>query len=375
MRKKIFGYNIEIKSDESESILYKKLIEALKYYEESFTDDIDIEINLLKIDKFNFKEYKLINPKVYYYDQSRTAICISDKIIEKKLLKNRLCINIYLEYNTPKTIFNFLRKIISYEFKYSSENFPQFFYEMVLIPIMCFEKERALIHCSSIACGNKIIFLGGTGGVGKTSTLIELGREKKVSFVCDDILVIDKENFYENYAYPKIYAYNTIGDKKLEQEILKKEGILSKLHWMMMKKINPARVRRKILPEEFYKIKDFNKKNMNKIYIILSRGNYEKMQLKSLERNNAKEITKHIILTEYKKYIEILNYEIINKILYNEYIDNQNRINCILENWDNIYDYFFNNTDTYILEVPKEIEHFIFKKNMKNILKQFFEGN
>lgn len=374
MIKKIFGYNIEIKSDEPNSVLYKKLIESLKYYDESSENDIDIEINLFKKNKFNFKEYKLINPKIYYYDNNKTAICLSDKIIEKKLLKNKLCINIYLEYNTPKTIFNFLRKIISYEFKYSSENFPQFFYEMILIPMMCFEKERALIHCSSIACNNKVIFLGGTGGVGKTSTLIELGREKKVSFVCDDILVIDKENFYENYAYPKIYAYNTIGDKKLEYDILKREGILSKIHWITKKKINPAKVRRKILPEEFYKIKDFNKKNLNKIYIILSRGNYEKMQLKSLEKNSAKEITKHIILTEYKKYIEIVNYEIINKILYDGHTNGDN-FNHGLENWNNIYDHFFKNTDTYVLEIPKEIDHSIFKQNMKNILEQFFERN
>ena len=120
-------------------------------------------------------------------------------------------------------------------------------------------------------------------------------KRKRKGFICDDILVIDECNFYENYAYPKIYAYNVIGDKELERKILSKESFLSKLHWMIKKKINISKVRRKIFPEELYRIELEKKLSLKKIYIILSRGNYQEMKLKKLKSNIAKEITKNII--------------------------------------------------------------------------------
>lgn len=111
----------------------------------------------------------------------------------------------------------------------------------------------SFIHGAAMADqAGRGLLISGEGGVGKTSLALELGREHGWSFISDDMVIVDEQGvMHFNANYPKLYAYNVVGDPVLEQMLLRDDGLLGLLQWRLRKRW-PNQVRREIDPATLY---------------------------------------------------------------------------------------------------------------------------
>lgn len=359
MNKNIFGKSIEFNFDDSN--FSKKIMSEISIYK---SEDLQSEIKINIIEKLR-DETLNNNPSIYFHHKNGFTMNFGHVMIQWCFNNNFIEINVIHGDEKNKTVKDRLNKFKSMQFDYPEESAGQILHELVLVPLTYFLKDYSLIHCSAIERDGKVILLGGTGGVGKTSTLIELSKESKYRFVCDDILVINKNDAFANYAYPKIYAYNTVGDNELEKKVLRDDNLIGKFQWKYYSKCNLSRVRRRINPQKLYGIGDTQEYGIDS-YIILNRGNYGEISMEKITAEKAADLTLNVIKAEY---------HLINNYLYwHEYNSSLMKIkplftlNEIFQKWENVYRSNFNNVKCYVMNVPLNIEHNKFKSEMKEII-------
>ncbi len=365
MKKIIFNKKVKFNLDED--IFLEKLNDELKYYPDYHEDEEDV---VIKIGKNINKRILSQNPKIHLETNEGFGMDLGSFEIYYEKVDNLLKITVNNKSASKKKLIHKLKKMVSKEFIYPEEAIGQILHELVLVPMTFFFKDLALIHSSAFSFNGKAFLLGGTGGVGKTSTILEIGKEKDLHFICDDIAVIDKDSIiYKNYAYPKIYAYNTIGDEKLEKEILSNTPISSKLQWYLLKKLNPSKVRRKIDPKLLYSIDSEETLTELDSYFIFSRGDYPKLEIKNINSCDAVEMMNEIIKSEY--ITSFHRHAIWHK--FNCKLLEKNKIIDIDEIYTEkveIYKNAFANKRLYMVEVPKDIDHMVFKEEMLSKLKE-----
>lgn len=147
-----------------------------------------------------------------------------------------------------------LRRMLSIEYSAPSERVGQIFHELVMVPSVFFDEERALVHASACqAPDGGVLLIGGTGGAGKTSLELELCLRHGYRFVADDIAVLARDgSVAPNLAYPKIYAYNVRGEPNLRASLVSRRDPMDRLHWWLHGRRGPGKVRRRISPEALY---------------------------------------------------------------------------------------------------------------------------
>ena len=176
---------------------------------------------------------------------------------------------------------SFIQKYNGIQHTHPFEDIGRIFHELVLIPSLFFFADSiALIHGSALETkNNDSIIIGGAGGVGKTSLELFLIFNKNLKFLADDIVIVDKDKFvWPNYAYPKIYGYNTKENKDLEKKVLQKRGVLDKAQWLFKKSLTGRPVRRRVNPKIFYNGSISNGSKLSD-YFILFRGDYKDFEI------------------------------------------------------------------------------------------------
>jgi len=147
------------------------------------------------------------------------------------------------------------RKLRNAEFHSPEQDIGKFLHELVLVGTaqMFFSNRLLFLHGSGLTDPDgRGVVIGGTGGVGKTSLALELGRRADYRFLADDLVGVGAEGtVYYNGSWPKIYAYNTAGDRDLEQAILRGHTSANRLHWRLLKRF-PSRVRRAVEPGSLF---------------------------------------------------------------------------------------------------------------------------
>lgn len=358
MRKNIFGYNVNILNYSN----FEGLDEELQFYN-SDANNYQKKINIILKKEINF-DYMSKNPSIIYVDD-KGFMMISPLKIRWDLseLKDDI-INVDLEVKDIKSFKNTILKFISVGFEKTTEALGQILHELVLIPATFFFKDKIIIHGSCLYNKkyDKSVIFGGTGGVGKTSSLIEMGKDHNWVFLSDDIVVVDvKGKIYPNYAYPKIYAYNTIGDKNFEKEILKYKPLMNKIQWSFWKKINPARVRRRISPDLLYNCEYVSPKLYNNLYLFRGKFN-EDISFEKISSKSSAIFEKNIILSEYESVYKFIKwYEYNAKALG---LEPRITFDEIVKNYEEKYNEIFSNADNYVVKIDDSLDHNIFKKEM-----------
>jgi len=229
----IFGKSICIKSHCNE--IYSILERELSLYPVS-DKNIEVEINFVEQIKLSGKLLK--NPSVHYSFENGFLIFYgSNKVLFQK--KNGI-IKVEIELSMNKNFLkNSVSKFRSIDFRNNVERVGTFLHELILVPFNYFFTDRAIIHASAIKnpVTGKTILLGGTGGVGKTSLELFLCNQLHFSFISDDIAVVDSTcNVFPNLSYPKIYAYNVVGNLELERVLFEDRSFWDKLQWLFFQK-------------------------------------------------------------------------------------------------------------------------------------------
>jgi len=360
MRKNIFGYDVYI-NNEIDDLIFENEFEM--YEDELENIDKKIFINISESKSIDFLSS---NPKLILLDKDGFTMKsrVNIKWNLKKLNKGEIVVNIYIPRNKKSKLRRFISKFLSIGYENLYENIGQILHELVLIPATFFFQDKVIVHGSCLYNKkyDKSVVFGGTGGVGKTSSLIEMGKNHDWIFLSDDIVVIDNEGkIYPNYAYPKIYAYNTIGDKILEKEILKNKTTMNRFQWYFLKKINPARVRRRISPELLYNT-EFKSPKLD-YNLFLFRGNFSKnIDFEKIDSKNSSIFEKNIILNEYESFYKFIKWYEYNARALN--IKPYITFDGLVKNYEDKYNKIFSNTENYIVKIDISMNHEKFKKEM-----------
>ncbi len=367
LRKTIFGKHVSLTINADKSIvdILKKELELYDSYNNNENHDLLIKVSYL-MSPTDFPKLLLQNPNTHYEYAEGFGINYGSYMI-LWFFQPKLKISLF--FRKRRILRKLMEKfLLSYQFSTPEESIGQILHENILVPLTFFLKNIAPIHGSSVLIDGKyFLIFGGTGGSGKSSILLAL---KNTCFISDDMLIVDENGkIYPNYSFPKIYAYNTIGNKKLERILMKNSTLLECINWTVRKKINPSKVRKRINPNLLWKICKINDIKGG-IYYVLNKGYYEKIHLEEISMKKAIDLTLKIMQTEYSIFF--------NHIIWHEY--NRNLINLsplletevILKRWGNIYKNFFqkNNCKFYKVNIPITIHHNEFINNFLEIIEK-----
>lgn len=266
------------------------------------------------------------------------------------IIANNKELNIYINFNENNK--NFIKKFKGIQYSYPYEDIGQIFHELVLIPsLFFFPDDISIIHGSAVQTINdKTLLIGGTGGVGKTSLELSMIHYNNFKFLSDDISIIDKDfNIWPNYAFPKIYRYNTVNKKEIEKKLLKNRKILDKFQWNFFKLFPNKPIRRRVDPRIFYDNKIGDKSELSN-YFILFKGNYNDFNIKEISPEKAANISIEIIKTEYSVFFKHIFWHKINRMLLEDKIIIDEKI--ILKKWFDLQKKVFNKCTCNLVEIP-----------------------
>lgn len=312
--------------------------------------DMIIEIDTVEIaDRFIS-----FNPSSHFETETGFGMMFGKVAIRWDLSQNTLRVYISSE-ESKMNIRSYYSKFMSLGYTSPHENAGQLLHELVLVPMACFREGIAPVHCSSYVRDGKAFLFGGTGGTGKTSLLLDLCSDPDTAFLSDDIAIVGEDgSVHPNLAYPKIYAYNTIGNKTLETKLLENSSLAGRIQWNLFKWLDPARVRRRMPPEKLYKLPEGARYPIYS-YCILFRGEFPDLDIIDIDPDKMTDLTLSVIKAEY---------QFINTHIYwHEF----NRRSLGLEPmfvlddiWDRcrtVYRKAFSNSRLSIIRIPRLMDH------------------
>lgn len=327
-------------------------------------------------------------------------ISISDKESEKKILNNPsihfltktgfLCkypkynqsfavedgllkINIRLQ-NQGNRVVSYLKKLNNNQYDSLEERLVQIVWENCFYYGIYFQPNYALIHSSGFVINKEeALLLGGTGGVGKTSLELKLAENKSFGFLNDDIAVINREGVvFPNMSWPKIYAYNLVNNQKIKSLIFKNRSFDDKFAWSFKKHIfGISKVRRTLSPFQLFKQNSLEAVPLKK-YVLLSRGDYQKLNLRPFDKSLIPEINTTIMKGEFADFEQHINWHNYNSKLNGTtpIID----LKQIHSNWNDIHKKVLENVHCYILEIPQKIDHTTFMNDASQLILELYKG-
>lgn len=308
MRKVIFGLTFDVQLSEMPVELGRTVCKILSAYPDALASEAT-DVELMVIDAKLMEKHlgQLVlgpTPRASFFERGIVWTFGSNRIsfgynIEKNLWKV-----ILISSGRPGEL-PIWRKALSYEYPNRHDQLMQDLHELVLVPTAIL-LGRLPIHAAAISLNGGAYLVGGTGGVGKSSTLLKaagnLGSEQ-VYFLSDDISILSRQGYVSpNLAWPKIYGYNFrfLGAAKSP---LSSVGLLNKLHFYLKKWIQgESAVRRKMNPNEVFRIpgEDFPLRG----YRILIRGTAESVSERSISFSEAAQLTFEIISGEYNDFFD-----------------------------------------------------------------------
>jgi hypothetical protein len=226
-------------------------------------------------------------------------------------------IHINLKYNAGK---NFSKKVRNIQNYHPYEHVGQIFHEGVLVPsLLLFSDDVAAVHASAVANDEGCLCFGGTGGVGKTSLLLSAVLKNNYKFYSDDIAFIDtKGMLWPNFAYPKIYAYNTIGQPDLLKKIFSVNGPIDRLQWEYKKRLRGnTKARRRVSPKIF-----FGETSSDPVkatdFLFLFRKNQNIYSVESIKSEKIQSMNLQVILSEYADLFRHVHWHETNSLVLDE---------------------------------------------------------
>ena len=358
--RKIFGISMEISLNNQQA--YNIINHEFQNY--PIGDRPEITIN--QIDNFETGVLSS-NPKTHSETDEGFIIRTLLIDIHFKFKNNEITEIDFLIHEKPG-LRKYLRKWANMQFTNRSENIGQILHETILVPLMLMRSDRMITHSSAVQNQNqRAILFGGTGGVGKTSIEIDLCLNRKFKFVADDIAVIDNIGVvFVNLNYPKIYAYNLEVNAELRKQIFKNRRFGDKMQWKVKKNMGLNKVRRKIDPSELYNLpKQDNMPTEN--YYFLFRSNTSKIEIEEVDPEKANLFSGLVIKDEYDFiYNHIRWHEYNRKVMgLNPFVTEK----IIDDKMDELGSSFFNQTKTFLINVPDSLSHKDFLAQLPEYLK------
>ena len=205
-----------------------------------------------------------------------------------------------------------LKRVWHMEFPTLFDHIVQIVHELVLIPSTYMHHDLALLHAACITRNGKAALFSGTGGVGKSSTMLHLAKNKSFQFCSDDICAISSSaTVFPNLAWPKIYGYN-VSNKKTKDVVFNSIGLASKLHFYL-KSAAKMPVRRKVSPLALYQHLLKDQANISSL-TFLKREKCDSPRIEEISLACARDMSISIMETEYGVFHRVLEWEKYNAL-------------------------------------------------------------
>jgi len=246
------------------------------------------------------------------------------------------------------------QKLRNIQYTHPYEQVGQVFFELVLIPTLqlFYHQHLLLLHGSALAdnkTGAAMIF-GGTGGVGKTSLELSMAGHG-YDFMADDICLVDADGIlHANFAWPKIYGYNTLNDKNIRERIFQNRSGMDKLFWgLRMRRLGGGKVRRRVDPAGFFNGAVRQQARLQ-TYYILFRDDGDTLSVRPIQAEDAVEMSLNILNAEYTILYRHLFWHQANRIgLSQEPFVTQAHL---FESWRKLGLNILKDVKSYLVHVP-----------------------
>lgn len=235
----------------------------------------------------------------------------------------------------------------------------QILHEGVLVPRLLLSQEHALLHASAIAHpeSKKMICVGGTGGSGKTSLMLQACLQHGWHFAADDISVLSKNGeLHPNYSYPKIYGYNIEAFPQLKPKLLEQASFVDKLLWKIHRARGSDKVRRRIDPRQLFSTLPDGQRSQLSDYVILNRGGASTVEINPIATEKAATASAHVLASEYNEFLNHLHWQCFNHQLA-EHQSAAQELKFSIEHWTQRIMTALHATRCWQLNVPSGICH------------------
>lgn len=355
----IFGQNVCVNFDSSN--LGHILTDELSLYPKTpAASKPDLIIDILSSSESPKHPNRITKNPLNHIDHAKGFIIdlgsieLNYKLTEKPIIAE-------IKIRSRDIIKKFLAKAVSVQFTSVEESVGQILHEWVLVPLIYLDEQKFLVHASAICDRQeRVILLGGAGGVGKTSLATDFCMNRNFRFAADDIAIVSSSGYLcPNLAFPKIYGYNLKDNRGLKQLIFEDRTLLDKLFWNTHYYLRGAnKVRRRVSPKKAYGYCLTNPCNVSHFFILF-RESREDLEIERVDAELATLLSLKIMRAEYSDF---------NKhILWHEYnyLSTGREPMIVLENIFNRWQKFqldlFKKVVCYLVRVPADYSDYIKK--------------
>lgn len=249
---------------------------------------------------------------------------------------------------------SWVHKLMGMQYTHPYEEVSQVFHESVLVPtlLMFFSAKVAVLHGSAMQHPDtgQAVIIGGTGGIGKTSSELSLILDHGFRFLADDLTFLDLTGFvWPNYALPKIYAYNVQNSPQVERRLFDQRGPFDRLWWRVSQLRGLESVRRRADLNTFFGADQVSAGAKLGQLNLLFRREVLRPRVVSISARQAADLNLAVIQGEYKSLFTSLHWQTYNRqVLRNA----APRTPAMLESLHATYLRAFEMADCRVIEIP-----------------------
>lgn len=259
------------------------------------------------------------------------------------------------------------RKWKNIQFTSRSESSGQLLHELVLLPALFFFDDVVPLHASAMRLPDgRVIALGGTGGVGKTSLELELCRRRGAAFVADDISVLAADGrLWPNFNFPKIYAYNVEGDDELRDRLIPRVDLLNRAQWELKRKRGGERARRRISPLALYGRVVDEASPLGGYWLLVPAAS-ARLEAVRIDAERATQMTLAVLRSEFQLFLGHVGFHEFNCLARGA--EPVLRVDAVLERWQRLLLERLSQVDCALLRIPRQLAHEAFKQRASELV-------
>ncbi len=256
-----------------------------------------------------------------------------------------------------------LRKALDMQFASREERAGMVFHELALVPAAHWLSDVAVVHASAMAGpSGEVTLIGGTGGVGKTSLMLDLCLRRGFTFMADDISIVGADGWvHPNLAYPKIYAYNLQDNPELARRVFQGRRFADRVHWGLHRRRGLQFVRRRLAPDKLFGAYSATGGRLSR-YFVLVREDRPNIDITELGAAQAAAVSVEVMPSEYAHFYNHLHWH-----AYHRRLDGKEPTitpQDVHARWRRLLGAVFQGVRCYMVRVPLNIEHHRFKVEM-----------
>lgn len=256
----------------------------------------------------------------------------------------------------------------SRQFTTRLETIGQRLHELALLPAAYARPELILMHASAFSLPDGgAVLVGGTGGVGKTTLGIDLCMRHGAGFLADDIAVLDLEGaVHPNLAYPKIYAYNVVGDGELHHRMFADSSLGDRAHWAATRmRGGLGWGRRRRSPAQLYPNVETKPTTLRK-YVLLVRDHGQSVRAETLSAAGAASLSTSVMATEQSAFQRHLAWHEFNRGVMG--LRPLLQLREVLDRWKHDGEQRLRSVDCILVKAPLGLAHSELRDRLREII-------